>query len=220
MQPSRVLAFWPPLGINLLALGVGVWKWRGLDRPLRILAAYLTLSVFTTVGIEILVRAQGPYQVLVHLFAPLELIAFAWMYASWSSQRLGQIFKGAAVAYGASCLVMLPFENLRRFTGPSFHIETLLMLAGTLTFLCHLALKTDRLLSERAGFWVASGALPDMAVSLILYASRDWLVAHAKPWLPWLFLFRALIVTLSYLCFGWAFTYSKDSSEEKRGVLI
>jgi hypothetical protein len=204
----------PPLGANLLALWVGFRNRKALDQPLRLLLYYVSLCLVTTLSMVLLAILQGNNRVIAHLFAPLQLLVFAWIYASWAPKLLGKAFKIAAVAYGLSCLILLPLEDLRRLDGPSFHIQTMLMMGCSLSLLCHLALQVDRPLLDHPGAWIASGILCDMAITLVAYSSRDWLLIHARSWAFWLNLFRMLVVTGSYLFFLRALTLRPISSDK------
>jgi hypothetical protein len=206
MPLSHLVMLLPPLAVNLLALGVGFHRRGRLGPPLRLLLAYLLLCMITTAGMVVLAFTHGNNWVLVHLFAPVQLLVFAWMYAEWAPAWMGVLFKLTALGYALACLWLLPREDLSRFSGFSFHLQTLLLLTSSLMLLCHLALKVDRALLEHPGAWIAAGILCDMAITLVAYASRGWLLVHAPSWAFWLNLVRSQVVTLSYLFFLRALT--------------
>jgi hypothetical protein len=161
----------------------------------------LLLCLTTTLGMVVLASVQGNNWLLVHLFAPVQLAVFAWMFAAWAPGWMGTGFKLAAATYALACLWLLPREDLSRLSGLSFHLQTLLLMACSLMLLCHLALRVDRALIEHPGAWIAAGLLCDMAITLVAYASRDWILVHARSWAFWLNLVRSQVVTLSYLFF-------------------
>lgn len=215
MPPSHLAMLLPPLAVNLLALAAGFHRRGRLDRPLRLLFAYLALCLVTTLGMVVLAFTHGNNWVLVHLFAPVQLAVFAWMYADWAPRWMGGFFKLAAVGYALACLWLLPRENLSRFSGLSFHLQTLLLMASSLMLLCQLALKVDRALLEHPGAWIAAGVLCDMAITLVAYASRDWLLIHARSWAFWLNLVRSQVITLSYLFFLRALTLGTAAGDSR-----
>lgn len=180
---------------------MGCLRWRRLGRAGRWLVFYLLLCAFTTLGLEAYALAGRKNWALIHLFAPVQLAAFAWIYAEWTPRWAGAIFKLAAAGFAVACLVLLPSADLGRFSGPTFHVQTLLLMGFSLALLCHLAVQVEVPLLEHPGAWVAAGVLCDMAVSLVLYAGRDWLLAHAAAWAMWLSLGRSGVVALSYLFF-------------------
>ncbi|MBI4911920.1 MAG: hypothetical protein HY823_04210 [Acidobacteria bacterium] len=191
----------PPLAANALGLAVGFHRRGRLDPPLRWLVAYLFLCLLTTLGMVALAAVRGNNWALVHLFAPVQLLGFAWMFSGWVPGWMGRTFRWTAVSFALAWLWFLPQEDLTRFSGISFHVQTLLMLGGSLGALFHFSLQADRPLLDHPGAWVASGLLGDMSITLVSYASRAWLLAHAPDWAFNLNLFRAMVVTLAYLCF-------------------
>lgn len=201
MPLSHLLMLLPPLAVNLLAIAVGFHRRGRLDRPLQVLLGYLLLCLVTTLGMVLLAATRGNNWMLVHLFAPLQFLAFAWIYAAWTPAWMGWTFRGLALAYALACLWLLPREDLSRFSGISFHLQTLLLMGCSMGLLCHLALQVDRPLLEHPGAWIAAGLLCDMAITLVAYASRDWLLVHGRGWAFWLNLVRSQVVTLSYLFF-------------------
>jgi hypothetical protein len=214
ISPFRLALILPSFGVNLAALWIGFRRAGNLDRPRKWLLAYFILCAFTTVGQEILALSRGNNRVLVHLFAPLQLFAFTWMFAAWAPIVLGRIFKGTALAYAVVCVFLLPIENLNRFDGPTFHLQTLLLMGCSMALLFDLALKPEIPLLEHPGAWVASGVLGDMAISLVLYAARDWLLVNAVSWVPGLLITRSLVVTLSYLFYLRALTLEAPGGDK------
>lgn len=201
-MPLRFFAMLlPPLAMNVLALGAGLRRRERLDRPAKGLLVYLLLCLVNTLAMTALAWSRGNNWVLVHLFAPLQLAIFAWIYSAWTAPWLGRLLQALALVYALACLWLLPREDLSRISGFSFQAQTLLLMGFSLALLCQLALQIEVPLLEHPGAWIASGVLCDTAFTLVAYPSRTWLQLHAPSWVIVLSLARVLVVTLSYLFF-------------------
>jgi hypothetical protein len=168
---------------------VGLFRYRKMPTPMRVLTMLCVLSVVNTVTAFVLGRMKINNQVVANLYVLVELILITAVYfLSTVAGRIKRVLLGSASLFVFVWLVDVTFfDPLTEMNSTMAAISRLFLIAQSFMIITVVSRDSAGQLSKRAVFWVASG--------VILYSTGTFIVAGLGS--------RLLETNVSFFVIAW-----------------
>jgi hypothetical protein len=185
---------------------MGFLAYRRLDRGLKILLSYFVIAALSD-GLVLFLSFENIHNIwLFNVFILIDygFLAFAFSYwqKSLTMERLLRLSIPVFVLVwlGAKVFHVESFDQMNSF---SRSLESLLLIAISLSILSELHEESNFQARRSARFWIGTGVLIYFAGNLIIFATSETGTSLALLW--WI---HATISIVANLCFAAGFLYS------------
>ena len=181
-------------GFSFVPVVVGLFRYRKMSTPMRLMTALCALAVVNVVTSLILGRMKINNQLIANVYVLLELIIFTSVYyLSTVAGRFKRALLGSASLFVFIWLVDVTFfDPLMEMNSTIAAISRLFLIAQSFMMITVVSRDSAGQLSKRAVFWIASG--------VILYSTGTFLVAALES--------RLLNVNVSFFVIAWHINWS------------
>jgi hypothetical protein len=158
-------------GFSFVPVVVGLFRYRKMSTPMRLLTALCALAVVNVVTSLILGRMKINNQLIANVYVPVELILITSVYyLSTVAGRSKRVLLGSASLFVFVWLVDVTFfEPLTEMNSTMAAISRLFLIAQSFMMITVVSRESAVQMSKSAVFWVASG--------VILYSTGTFIVA-------------------------------------------
>lgn len=157
-------------GFSFVPTIVGLFRYRKMSTPMRLLTALCVLAVADGLTSFILGRMKIDNQLIANVFVPIELTLITSIYYfSTVAGRPKRVLLGSASVFVVMWLVDVTFfEPLMEMNSTMAAISRLFLIAQSFVILTAISTESSVKLGKKAVFWVASG--------VILYSTGTFIV--------------------------------------------
>jgi len=204
---------------RLLPIGVGLHRWRALDRAAILIVLFIALSLLGDVGMLLLGRAGlrrnnlWISHLLIALQTPVILLAFSyWARLTWlrTAMRLGAGF--SVMGWLLITITLESSDRFARFTAP---LQAALFCSAAVAILLQRGLGADGPLSREGWFWSALAVLLLYGLTAVYRPLLDLFTTRGITTIPAWTVLKALMVlqVAANLMFTRSLLYSRQGAD-------
>jgi hypothetical protein len=158
-------------GVSFVPVVVGLFRYKRMSPPMRVLVMLCTFSILNTITAFVLGRMKINNQLIANLYIPVELILITSIYyLSTVAGRSKRVLLGSASLFFIVWLIdAILIDSLTEMNSSMAAISRLFLIAQSLMMINFMSKESSVPLSTRGVFWVASG--------VILYSTGTFIVA-------------------------------------------
>lgn len=166
----------------ILPLGLGVFKWKHLSFELKILSAYLLLSLLTdVVTLQLAINSINNLSLL-YVFTVLEFLLFSTIYYKiYRSLRLKRVIIIVAIVFLGVVVFNLYEQGIASYATAPRTIESIIFTTYSIIYFYQIVRGSFAYKVEKDSmFWFNGGILVYFAGSLLFFSLSSYILEHAS----------------------------------------
>jgi len=145
----------------LIPLLVAVPNFKKLDRPLRIFAWYMMLSLLLTILMTVLALRKMNNLWVMNLSQPIYVVMILWVFQLWESEtKLRTLMKGCIVLFVSVWLYEIILQNkVMQFSTYTIPLEGIIFIFVSCLTIYQANRDLDEPIVDKPRFWISAGML-------------------------------------------------------------